>query len=278
MCDGLDTAEIADFQEVVWRYYDAHGRHDLPWRQVDADGCLDPYHVLVSELMLQQTQVSRVIPKYHAFLARFPTVSSLAAAELGDVLRLWQGLGYNRRAKFLWQAAQQIMHDFQGDIPQDITQLVTLSGVGVNTAGAIVAYAYNQPAVFVETNIRTVYIYHFGQHNDTYHDADITACVARTLPDDPQMVRPWYWALMDYGTYIKQTHGNLNKLSKSYTKQSRFEGSKRQVRGSIIRLLSKSPLTKHEILQQHTDQRAEAVLQELVAEGLVRDNQGVYSL
>jgi len=144
-----------EFQELIWK----KGRElyrDMPWRQDTR-----PYFVLVSELMLQQTQVARVIPKFEAFIARFPNEKILANSSLTDVIQLWQGLGYNRRAKYLHDSAKMITHDFGGIFPEDEADILRLPGVGKNTAGAILVYAFNHPALFVETNTRTVFIHHF---------------------------------------------------------------------------------------------------------------------
>lgn len=260
----IDESGVRDFQTAVWDYYHTHGRHDLPWRV----GELDPYHVLVSELMLQQTQVARVIPKYHEFLDQFPAVESLAAAQLGDVLRAWSGLGYNRRAKFLHQAAQIIMQKFGGKFPEDIAELTSLPGVGTNTAGAIKAYAFNQPVAFIETNIRTVYFHHFFLDRTEIPDKQVLELVGQTL--DTVHPREWYWALMDYGAYLKRTVGALNHQSKTYTKQSKFEGSRRQVRGRILRALGEEPKTNTALAKLIPDERLESVLSELLAEGLVQ--------
>ena len=262
------------FLEVLWDYYSHAARHDLPWRQPDADGSLDPYKILVSELMLQQTQVPRVIPKYHDFLQRFPDIHTLATAELGDVLRAWQGLGYNRRAKFLWQAARQI--DERGTFPTTREALVRLSGIGPNTAGAILAYAFNQPVAFIETNIRTVYIHHFFEDYTDIADKEILALVEQTL--DRENPREFYWALMDYGSHLKATFGNLNKASRHYAKQSTFHGSRRQVRGQVLRELGSHSRTLAELQAIISDERLESVLQDLVSEGLVRSNGDSYSL
>jgi len=265
-----------DFQQLVWRYYEQHGRHDLPWRVPEPDGSFDPYKIMVSELMLQQTQVSRVIPKYYEFLESFPSLEALAKATLGSVLTAWSGLGYNRRAKFLWQAAEKVMRDFQGVFPQETAQLVSLPGVGKNTAGAIQAYAFNQPVAFIETNIRTAYIHHFFEDRVGVGDAEILELVARTV--DRKEPRLWYWALMDYGSYLKQTVGNLNKLSKTYSKQSPFQGSKRQIRGHVIRLLTEHPLSLSQLTQAISDPRLPDVLEALVAEQLIIQDGNVYSL
>lgn len=309
----MSDTTILTFQQTVWNYFAEHGRHDLPWRQPDDDGSFDPYKICVSELMLQQTQVARVWPKYEQFLRAFPTVEVLAAAGLGDVLVVWQGLGYNRRAKFLWQAAQKVVQDFGGVFPSTPQELVRLPGIAANTAGAIMAYAYNQPIAFVETNVRTVYIHHFFKGQTDIPDSAILELVERTLPDkegkraagddgftsSPRRMRngvpakpvlwgdstaglshyrEWYWALMDYGVFLKQTVGNLSRHSKSYAKQSKFVGSNRQIRGQIIRLLAHKPCTLAELESEITDGRLANILNDLKQEGLIAQQAGIYSL
>jgi A/G-specific adenine glycosylase len=260
-----------EFQEIVWEYYREQGRN-LPWRHSEPDGSFDPYKIMVSEIMLQQTQAARVIPKYQEFLTLFPTVQSLAAASLADVLKAWSGLGYNRRAKFLWQAVGQIKNTF----PDTLDDLVALPGVGVNTAGAILAYSFNQPVVFIETNIRSVYIHHFFEDRMDVHDTEILPIVKVTL--DKEHPREWYWALMDYGVYIKNTVGNTSRNSKHYTKQSTFAGSKRQIRGQIIRLLTERPVSDEEIRNIISDTRLDEVLNDLTKEQLIRLDGYLYSL
>jgi len=262
------------FLETLWDFYAQHGRGSLPWRQPGPDGVFDPYKIMVSELMLQQTQVARVIPKYTSFLELFPNVHSLAQAELGDVLRAWQGLGYNRRAKFLWQAAQMV--DSLKYFPDVPDELVKLPGVGRNTAGAILAYTYSQPVVFIETNVRTVYIHHFFNDRTDVSDKEIIALVEQTL--DRENTREFYWALMDYGSRIKASVGNANKASRHYTKQSAFHGSRRQVRGQIIRLLGSGDLSLVELQTAVADERLAGVLNDLTAEGLIRLKGDTYSL
>jgi A/G-specific adenine glycosylase len=270
----MDRQQKAEFLEVLWGYYTKQGRDNLLWRQPENDDSFDPYKIMVSELMLQQTQVNRVTSKYTSFLKDFPTLSALATAELGDVLRAWQGLGYNRRAKFLWQAAQKI--HAQQSFPRTHEGLVALPGIGPNTAGAIMAYAFNSPVVFIETNIRTVFIHHFFPGVEHVHDADIKRLVEQTL--DHENPREFYWALMDYGSHLKSTIGNLNKASKHYTKQSKFEGSKRQIRGAVLRLLGNKEYTASEIADQISDERLESVLSELQSEGLIAERDGVFRL
>lgn len=254
--------QFEEFKTIVWDYYHEHGR-DLPWRQTEAGGTFDPYKIMVSEIMLQQTQAARVIPKYHDFLDAFPSVGSLATAPLADVLKVWSGLGYNRRAKFLWQAAQQIKDVF----PDTVEELVRLPGVGLNTAGAILSYGFNKPVVFIETNIRTVYIYHFFSDRTDVHDRELLPIIEATL--DTEHPREWYWALMDYGVHIKATIGNTARNSKHYSKQSTFAGSKRQIRGQVIKLLAEGPMVDSELKQIIADERLDDVLGDLLTEQLI---------
>lgn len=272
----MNSQTTAKFNELLWDFYAQNGRLLLPWRQPEADGSFNPYKILVSELMLQQTQVARVTPKFNEFLMKFPTVDTLAQAPLSDVLKVWSGLGYNRRAKFLWQAAQRIQDQGGGIFPTSLEALVLLPGVGPNTAGAIMAYAYNQPVVFIETNIRTVYIHHFFADQTDVPDKAIRELVAATL--DHEHPREFYWALMDYGTHLKQTIGNASRHSKSYSKQSKFEGSRRQVRGQVLRTLAQGAMTTPELAADIADERLEAVLQDLLKEGLIQQRDGYWHL
>lgn len=229
---------------------------------------------MVSEIMLQQTQAERVISKYHQFLQTFPDITSLARAPLRDVLHAWQGLGYNRRAKFLWEAAKEI--DQKGSFPNTTEELVALPGIGVNTAGAIMAYAYNQPVVFIETNVRTVYIYHFFSGAESVKDKDIAEFIEGTIDRDNP--REFYWALMDYGTHLKKQHGNLSRLSSTYKKQSAFHGSKRQIRGAVIRLLTEKPYTLSELRAAISDDRLDEVIRDLLEEKLIQRASDSYHL
>lgn len=265
---------IREFREVVWDFYHRE-RRDMPWREADARGMFDPYRIMVSEVMLQQTQVARVVPKFEAFVAAFPTATALAAAPLGDVLRLWSGLGYNRRAKFLHQAAGMIANEYGGTFPATVDELVRLPGIGANTAAAVLVYAYNQPLVFIETNIRTVYIHHFfADHTERVADSDMREYIEATL--DREHPREWYWALMDYGTHLKATVGNLTRQSKHYARQSSFEGSRRQLRGRIVRELLERPATQAQLEASIADPRLSEVLQTLLAEGMIHRDKTTY--
>lgn len=272
----MQSTDITDFRRIVWGYYNAYGRYKLPWRLPEDNGSFDAYKVLVSELMLQQTQVARVIPKYLAFIEKYPTVQTLAQAPLSGVLTIWSGLGYNRRAKFLRQAAQAIVRNFNGQIPMTTQELITLPGIGPNTAGAILAYAYNQPVVFIETNIRTVFFHHFFDDQTKIPDSALLPFLEQSLPQDA--ARRWYWALMDYGAYLKQTVGNLSRSSTRYAKQSVFAGSRRQIRGQILRLLTASPYTFLNLYEIIPDERLGDVLADLITEGFIEEKDSSYHL
>lgn len=232
----------------------------MPWRQDTR-----PYYVLVSELMLQQTQVDRVIPKFEAFIAAFPSEHELAAASLADVLRLWQGLGYNRRAKFLHEAAKRVVEI--GEFPHDEAGLMTLPGVGKNTAGAILAYAFNKPALYIETNIRAVYIHHFFADSELVDDKDIYSLLKQTIDDTNP--RHFYWALMDYGSWLKK-QGVRPGRSRHYKKQSPLKGSVREIRGQILAALSTSDYSEAALRGQVTDdERFVPAVAGLIKDGLV---------
>jgi A/G-specific adenine glycosylase len=264
------------FIQTVREFHEIHGRHTLPWRKTH-----NPYRILVSEIMLQQTQVDRVIPKYQAFLKRFPTVSSLARATLGDVLVMWQGLGYNRRAKYLYEAAGAIMTVHKGVWPKSYEGMLTLPGVGPYTAGAVSAFAFNIPVTMIETNIRTVYIHHYFPHTEAVSDSMLMPIIARTL--DTNNPRLWYAALMDYGSHLKVTVGNKSRQSRHHTKQTTFKGSDRFIRGSILRHLADAAtgLTKQglcKVIPGIECERVHLQLEKLSSEGLVSKQGSRYTL
>lgn len=242
---------------------------DMPWRRD-----MRPYYVLVSELMLQQTQVDRVIPKFEAFVATFPDEKALAQANLAEVLKLWQGLGYNRRAKFLHEAAKKIVHD--GAFPGDQVGLIQLPGVGRNTAGAILAYAHNMPSLFIETNVRAVYIHHFFDDRDLVDDSAILRLVEKTI--DREHPREFYWALMDYGSWLKK-QGVLPSRSRHYKKQPPLKGSVREVRGKIVAALAANEMTELSLRRHiNADERFVNAIEGLRKDGLVRETGGILHL
>ena len=214
---------------------------DFPWRK-----SITPYKVLVSEIMLQQTQAERVTEKFIRFIVEFPTIAQLASTPQEKLLTAWQGLGYNRRALMLQRCAQSVMQERNGSIPCDEALLQKLPGIGPYTASAIMAFAHNKPAVVIETNIRRVFIHHFFADQTGIHDKQLIPLIRQTI--DTNSPRKWYSALMDYGAYLKTQIENPNRRSAHYAKQSKFKGSLREVRGKILRtLLTKQPLTVKQI-------------------------------
>lgn len=266
--------KITSFQKEIWDYYRAHGRV-FPWRRTK-----DPYKIMVSEMMLQQTQTSRVVEKYKQFLKLFPTVAALAQASRVEVLRVWQGLGYNRRALYLQQAATAITSKYRGKVPDDHDALISLSGIGPNTAGAIRAFAFNQSSVFIETNIRRVFIHFFFPRSKQVNDALIRRLVEQSV--DQANPREWYWALMDYGVHLAAITENANRRSAHYSKQSPFENSLRQLRGKLIRLLlDRGNMSRAQIKKQlpdEDDQRITGALDGLTKDGLISRHGQKFSL
>lgn len=239
----LTPARVRAFQKKIHQYYRNHGR-DLPWRRTK-----NPYRVLVSEIMLQQTQVERVAEKYREFLAAFPDCASLAKAPTAKLLRVWSGMGYNRRALALKKLAQKVVTEHGRKLPSDPAELVKLPGVGPYTAGAVAAFAFNRPVVFLDTNIRRVFLHEFFHDRTAVRDDDLFPLIEQTL--DRKDPRTWYNALMDYGAMLKRENENPNRRSAHYTRQSPFESSNRRVRGLILKALVKeAPLTQAGIVRK----------------------------
>lgn len=235
------------FQKTILTWYKKHGRHSLLWRKTR-----DPYRIFISELMLQQTQVDRVIPKYERFLKKFPDIQSLAEAPFRSVLQEWKGLGYNRRALYAKRTAEKILHAFHGIFPKNIVEIKSLPGIGSYTAHAIAAFTWNTPAIFIETNIRRVFIYFFFPDKKSVSDADIMPLIQKMLwHENP---RRWYWALMDYGALELKKMPNPNKKSAHYVKQSKFEGSTRYARSHILeRIIYKNKASLNDLLLFFSD-------------------------
>jgi A/G-specific adenine glycosylase len=268
---ALTPGRVRAFQKKIYTYYDTHGR-DLPWRKTR-----NPYRILISEIMLQQTQVDRVIDKYQAFISTFPDFPALAKAQLKKLLSVWQGMGYNRRALALRKLAIRVMDDYYGKLPSDPELLIDLPGIGKYTVGAVMAFAFNKPVVFMDTNIRRVFIHEFFQDRGNIHDEEIIPLVERTL--DVINARKWYNALMDYGTMLKKEQGNPNKRSAHYTRQSPFENSNRQVRGRILKVLVNEPLLSVSQIVIKTGMDADRVkknLDQLEKEGFIKKKERTY--
>ncbi len=220
--------------------------------------------------MLQQTQTSRVVPKFDKFITKFPNFEALAEADFSEVLRSWKGLGYNRRARYLQEAAEIVADRYAGNLPDDPDLLVTLPGIGPATAASISTFAFNRPLAFIETNIRTVYLHFFFRNEEGVDDRQIMVLVENTV--DKERPREWYYALMDYGVMLKKTIGNLNTRSKHYSKQSRFEGSDRQLRGKILQLLLDNPAVMIERVADvlgESPERVERIVLSLCNDNLV---------
>ena len=261
----VSPEQLASFKDFIWAFYREQGRI-FAWRNND-----DPYAVVVSEIMLQQTQTYRVAPKFENFIDNFPTFQALAQAPLQEVLAAWQGLGYNRRALALQSIAQRVVSEHAGMLPNDPEILITFKGIGPATASSICAFAFNRPTIFIETNIRSVFIHSFFKGRDKVDDKELLPLVQATL--DHENPREWYYALMDYGVYLKKEKGNPSRKSKHHTKQSKFEGSDRQVRGAIVRAVTRyGELSENDLFiatKEPDETRFSRILAQLEKEGFV---------
>lgn len=267
----LSSDEIAEFQQLILEYYWRYGRV-FPWRESK-----DPYSIYVSEIMLQQTQTERVLPKYLEFLTALPDWHTLAEADLRTVLTLWSGLGYNRRARNLKRAAEIVVADFGGQLPHAESSLLALPGIGPGTAGSLRAFVFDQPVVFIETNIRRVFLQVFFPGQDAVSDKEILPLVEATLYRESP--RDWYNALMDYGVFLKREFGNANIRSRHYTRQSAFNNSNRQLRGRLLATLSSTESADARVLSAATGfeyDRVSSALEQLCAEGFLVQEGALY--
>lgn len=271
--EGLSGAVVMAFREMITAFHRTNGRQ-LPWRETN-----DPWPVMVSEVMLQQTQVERVVPKFMAFLECFPAPGALAVATLPNLLGLWQGLGYNRRALNLQRAARMIVEEWGGSVPDDPVRLQQLPGIGPYTAGAIVAFAFNKPELFLETNIRAALLHFFFAGQERVTDKELLPVAEAVL--DRANPRDWYNALMDYGSDLKRRFPNPSRRSQHHIQQSRFEGSDRQVRGAVLRLLLGSSGMTVCAMQKQLDVDAERlarILEGMVKDGFLQTEGDVYTI
>ena len=274
------------FKRTIWSHYAKHKR-PMPWRDNTS-----LYYVVVSEVMLQQTQVSRVLNKFETFVKRFPDFRSLAQARTRDVLKEWKGLGYNRRALYLKEVAENYVQTFghnrsrQTSKSLHFSQLkwleaTRLPGLGPNTVGAIKAYTFNTPSVFVETNIRSAIIHFFYKNSKAkIHDEDIVPILSHLLKD-PRIgrnPREWYWALMDYGSYLKKEFPNPSRKSAHHTRQKPFKGSNREARSHILELIMRKPTQFIEIARHVGEKNLEKNLADLTREGFLNEKGGRYRI
>jgi A/G-specific adenine glycosylase len=266
---------IEEFRAAVYANFKINGR-DFPWRKNT-----DPWGVFVSEFMLQQTQTGRVVEYWKGWMEKWPSPASLSRAPLEEVLREWSGLGYNRRGKYLLESAKVIAAKHGGKVPAAPEELVELPGIGPYTAGAISCFAYNYPVVFIETNIRSVMLHFFFPGKEGVKDGEILPVLEETM--DRSNPRRWYWALMDYGASLKKLTPNPNRRSAHYTRQSVFSGSFRQIRGGIVRTLSRDGPAGAEDLLKRLDSVAGKedfyrALEILEKESMVAEEGGIYRI
>ncbi|MDR1588007.1 MAG: A/G-specific adenine glycosylase [Treponema sp.] len=265
--------DIEEFRNLIRSNYEKEGRK-FPWRDR-----ADPWGILVSEFMLQQTQTERVLPYWTRWMKIWPRPQDLAKASLEEALREWSGLGYNRRCVFLKNCAAEIAGKHKGLVPETCGELDALPGIGPYTAGAIACFAYNQPVVFIETNIRAAVIHFFFPDRDAVRDCEIMSVLEKVL--DRKNPRQWYYALMDYGAALKKVTVNPNRRSAHYAKQSRFEGSFRQLRGRVVKTLALDGPGKAEQIGLRTGIGPEElyrVLEVLEKESVVAEKGGVYKI
>lgn len=269
------------FVEEVWRAGRAAWR-ELPWRNID-----DPFAVLVSEVMLQQTQVARVLNYWPRFMNTFPTVDALAAAANSDVLELWQGLGYNRRALLLKQAAEYCSDKLGGRLPRTYEGLLALPGVGPATAAGVCAFAYRMPAPYLETNVRSVFLHLLFPEDDRVSDSRLAPYVADCVRTEEP--RGWNYALLDVGAQLKSRGVNPSRRSAGYSRQSRFEGSRRQKRAALVRCVLGHPdgiaprqawrMVDAELEAQGVapadEELKRSIVQQLLQEGFFREEGGL---
>lgn len=268
----VTTAQISNFKLLIMSYYHDHKR-ELEWRDK-----ITPYRVFISEIMLQQTQVNRVQKKFPEFIENFPDFSTLAKGSITRILSTWQGMGYNRRALCLKKSAEIILERYKGTLPHDPILLDKLPGIGHATANSIVVFAYNIPKVFIETNIRKVFIHVFFKKKINSFDSDILSLVERSL--DIKNPRDWYYALMDYGASLSKLSSNPNRKSNMYRKQISFINSNRQIRGQILTHILKSSLNLSEIEKkiQFPKKRIYDNLNNLIQEGFIIKKEDKYHI
>lgn len=270
MADTLSEKQIREFQEKILSWY-AKNQRDLPWRKTR-----DPYNILISEIMSQQTQISRVVPKYDAWIKELPTLTDLATAPISTVLRLWSGLGYNRRALYLQKAAKVIIETYAGEFPLTGEELQKLPGIGKYTASAIACFAYNAQIPVIDTNIRKVILVHFGDQipDGRSEEKRVQEIAWKLLPKGNAY--HWNQALMDYAG------AELKAYKIPVPKQSKLLGSDRYYRGQTLKYLLSAKSTGHRVTvntlleyfegksQTIVKKRFEQILSGMESEGFIK--------
>ncbi|MCX6791995.1 MAG: Fe-S cluster assembly protein HesB [Candidatus Gottesmanbacteria bacterium] len=259
----IGRIRITKFQARIFSWWELNKR-DLPWRHTH-----DPYKILVSEVMLQQTQVSRVLPKYEEFLYFFPDVYTLAKASLAKLLKVWRGMGYNRRALYLKKAAQTVVDTYNGEFPENEKELVTLPGLGIYTARAILVFAYSRDIAAVDTNIRRI-ITHFFFNDVPQKEKIIQEVADKLVPMDESW--EWHQALMDFGA----AHNSLFSIhnSKINKKKIPFQKTNRYYRGRLIDILREGPVDEHILVKVFSA----SIINGLLKDGLVERKKGMLRL
>lgn len=283
----MTPIEVAAAQVDVLQWAENELR-DLPWR-----ASRDPWEILVAEVMSQQTQLQRVIPKWHAFLQRWPTAQACSNEPLAEILKAWSGLGYPRRARALWETAQRVTHEFDGEFPMDYDALITMPGIGPYTANAMLCFAGERDVGLVDTNI--------GRILARVINVRLTAKQAQHQAESlVPTSQGWLWnqALLDIGALLCRSepichqcplapsclwhrNGNLapdpaHKSAGVSVPQSAFQGSFRQDRGAVLRLMESGPITTAALVQslQLSRERIEEVLASLVGDQLIERDHG----
>ncbi len=271
---------IPQFQRIILTWYKKN-RRDLPWRHTK-----DPYKILVSEIMLQQTQVSRVIPKYQEFLKAFPSMKALAKTRKARLFSVWAGLGYWRRALHLQQTAKLLLLRQGEQFPRDPKELGKLPGIGQYTARAVSCFAFNTTEAFLDTNIRQVYLYFFFSKKRNVSDKEILKIAQKAVRKDN--AREWHYALFDYGAMALKNKG-INKQSKHYHTQSKFKGSFRSLRTKAVRFLLSQPRSKtakraflqfvaQEIKKSKAPYKPREITSALLRDHILEESRDYYSL
>jgi len=264
----ISAESIKRFQKKIFLFYKKNKR-DLPWRKTT-----DPYKILLSEIMLQQTQVKRVVVYYEKWIARWFTIHAFASAALPEVLQMWMGLGYNTRAINLHNTAKKIVDIFDGDVLRAMQQYKELPGIGKYTSQAVQIFSTNADLITVDTNIRRIFISEFDLP-ENISERDLWILAEQCLPVGKS--RDWHNALMDYGALRLTAHKTGIRPT---TRQTQFEGSNRQIRAQILRHVLEKPMTGKELTQtlKIDQERLEPILEKMINQHILLKKNNTYLL